>query len=690
MSQSLQSYRNIGIMAHIDAGKTTTSERILYYTGKSHKLGEVHEGTATMDWMVQEQERGITITSAATTTFWKNHRINIIDTPGHVDFTIEVERSLRVLDGAVAVFDAANGVEPQSETVWRQAEKYHVPRIAFLNKMDKVGADVQMCIQSMRDKLAANPVLVQLPVGVESGFRGIVDLVTRKCFLWKSDDKDAEIEVSGVPAAMHDDVELQRTEMIEQLADLDDVIAEAVLADREVPETDLLRVLRSGCVSLAIVPVFLGSSFKNKGVQLLLDAIVDLLPSPLDVPPLQGVDLRKDVVAGTRKPDDSDFFSAIVFKIMSDPFVGSLSYLRIYSGRVKVGDSVLAVTKDKRERVTKIFLMHANERQEVESAGAGEIVAVVGLKESITGETLADARHPIAYESMQFPDPVISLAIEPKSSAGMDKLQASLKRLEQEDPSLHVSLSQDTGQVLISGMGELHLQIIADRLAREFKVDANVGKPQVSYRESVSATATAKETFERPAQSKSMRASVTVSVAPNDRGTEIAVDMVQRDEVPRHFRDAILESVRSSLGSGPLCGYPLVNLKIAVTDYSYEPDLVDEVVYKVAASQALRAALGKATPVMMEPFMKVEVHVPGESSGTIVSDVSGRRGRVLGLDTRGHIQIVTAEMPLSQLFGYETDIRSLSQGRASSTMQFSHFETLPKAAQDRILGLGSL
>lgn len=690
MSQSLQSYRNIGIMAHIDAGKTTTSERILYYTGKSHKLGEVHEGTATMDWMVQEQERGITITSAATTTFWKDHRINIIDTPGHVDFTIEVERSLRVLDGAVAVFDAANGVEPQSETVWRQAEKYHVPRIAFLNKMDKVGADVEMCIQSMREKLGASPVLIQLPVGVESDFRGIVDLVSRKCFVWKGDDKDASIEVTAVPAAMHDDVELQRTEMIEQLADLDDTIAEAVLADREVPEQDLLRVLRSGCVSLAIVPVLLGSSFKNKGVQLLLDAVVNLLPSPLDVPPLQGVDLRKDVGAGTRKPDDSDHFSAIVFKIMSDPFVGSLSYLRIYSGRVKVGDSVLAVTKDKRERVTKIFLMHANERQEVESAGAGEIVAVVGLKESITGETLADPRHPIAYESMQFPDPVISLAIEPKSSAGMDKLQQSLKRLEQEDPSLHVSLSQETGQVLISGMGELHLQIIADRLAREFKVDANVGKPQVSYRESVAAAASARETFERPAQNKNMRASVSVSVAPNDRGTEIAVDMTQRDEVPRNFRDAILESIRSSVGSGPLCGYPLVNLKIAVTDYSYEPDLVDEVVYKVAASQALRAALSKATPVMMEPFMKVEVHVPGESSGAIVSDVSGRRGRVLGLDSRGHIQIVTAEMPLSELFGYETDIRSLSQGRASSTMQFSHFETLPKTVQDRILGLGAL
>ena len=689
MSSPIIKYRNIGIMAHIDAGKTTTSERILYYTGKSHKLGEVHEGTATMDWMVQEQERGITITAAATTTFWKDHRVNIIDTPGHVDFTIEVERSLRVLDGAVAVFDAANGVEPQSETVWRQAEKYHVPRIAFLNKMDKVGADVEMCLTSMREKLAAKPVLTQLPVGVEAQFRGIVDLASRNCYLWPSDDKDAVIACGPVPEDMKDDVELQRAELVEQLADVDDAIAEAVLADTDVSEQEIRRVLRKGCVSLAIVPVLLGSSFKNKGVQLLLDAVVDFLPSPLDVPSPQGVELRKDVPAGQRRPEDAESFSAIVFKIMSDPFVGSLSYARIYSGRLKVGESVLAVTRDKRERVTKIFLMHANDRQEIESAGAGEIVALVGLKESITGETLADPKHPIAYESMKFPDPVISLAIEPKSAAGMEKLQQSLKRLEQEDPSLRVSLSEDTGQVLIAGMGELHLQIIADRLAREFKVDANVGKPQVSYRESVLKEASARETFERPASHKTLRATVEIAVEPANRGNEIEVDLVERPEVPKVFREAIRESVRASLGSGPLCGYPLVNLKIRVLDYSFEPEFADEVCYKVAASQALRQALSRAEPVMMEPYMKVEVHVPPESSGTIVSDVSGRRGRVLGLDARGHIQIVGAEMPLSELFGYETDIRSLSQGRASSSMHFSHFESLPRAVQDRILGVGN-
>jgi elongation factor G len=687
MSPPLVKYRNIGIMAHIDAGKTTTTERILYYTGKSHKLGEVHEGTATMDWMVQEQERGITITSAATTTLWQDHRINIIDTPGHVDFTIEVERSLRVLDGAIAVFDAANGVEPQSETVWRQAEKYHVPRIAFLNKMDKVGADVDMCLQSMRDKLATKPVLIQLPVGAESAFHGVVDLVTRKCYLWSGDDKDAVITSGEPPQDMLDDVELHRAELIEHLADVDDAIAEALLSDAEVTPEEMLRVLRKGCISLAIVPVLLGSSFKNKGVQLLLDAVVHFLPSPLDVPPLQGVQLRKDVPAGTRAPDDGEPLSAIVFKIMSDPFVGSLSYARIYSGRLKVGDSVLAVTRDKRERVTKILLMHANERQEIESAGAGEIVALVGLKESTTGETLADPKHPIAYESMTFPDPVISLAIEPKSAAGMDKLQQSLKRLEQEDPSLRVSLSEETGQVLIAGMGELHLQIIADRLAREFKVDANVGKPQVSYRESIHRSGAARETFERPAQHKTLRATVAVAVEPADRGTQSVVEVVEVKDVPKNFREAILESIRSSLGSGPLCGYPLVNLKVRVTDYSYEPEFADEVCYKVAASQALRVALSQAEPVMMEPYMHVEVHVPPESSGTIVSDVSGRRGRVLGLDVRGHMQIVSAEMPLSELFGYETDIRSLSQGRASSSMQFSHFEAVPKAVQDRILGI---
>lgn len=687
MALSLDKFRNIGIMAHIDAGKTTTTERILYYTGKSHKLGEVHEGTATMDWMVQEQERGITITSAATTTTWMDHRINIIDTPGHVDFTIEVERSLRVLDGAVAVFDAANGVEPQSETVWRQADKYAVPRIAFLNKMDKVGADAQASVDSIREKLAANAVLIQMPIGLESDFRGVVDLISMEALVWDADDKDAGFERREIPPELREDAELLRMELVEKAADVDDAIAEAVLADQPVGREALWNALRKGVIALKIVPVLLGSSFKNKGVQPLLDAVVHLLPSPMDIPAFKGVALRKDCPAGERHSRDDEPFSGIVFKIMTDPFVGSLSYLRVYSGRLKVGDSVLAVTRNKKERVTKILMMHANERQEVESVGAGEIVALVGLKESITGETLADPRHPIAYESMKFPEPVISLAIEPKSAAGMDKLQTSLKRLEQEDPSLKVSLSDDTGQVLISGMGELHLQIIADRLQREFKVDANVGKPQVSYRESIKVVSEATESFERAAQSKTFRATVSVRVEPVEKENGVVVDVPEKRDVPENVRKALADALKGAGGSGPLCGYPLVGLRITVTAHSFDQETSDEVVQQIAANQALRRALEAAGPVMMEPYMKVEVLVPNEFSGTIVSDVNSRRGHMTGLDSRHHLQVVHAVMPLSELFGYETDIRSLSQGRASSSMQFSHYETLPKNLQDRILGL---
>lgn len=687
MSTPLERYRNIGIMAHIDAGKTTTTERILYYTGRSHKLGEVHEGTAVMDWMVQEQERGITITSAATTTFWKDHQINIIDTPGHVDFTIEVERSLRVLDGAVAVFDAANGVEPQSETVWRQADQYRVPRLAFLNKMDKVGADAEAAVLSMKEKLKANAVLVQLPVGVESGFKGIIDLVEMRYYEWASDDKDAEIRNLDVPAESLEDAQLMRADLVEHLADIDDEVAEAVLSDQEVPSEKVWEVLRHGVLSLKIVPVFVGTAFKNKGVQLLLDGITRLLPSPLDLPPFQGVELRKGVPAGERHSSVDEPFSGVVFKIMSDPFVGSLAYLRVYSGQLKVGDAVLAVTKNKKERVAKILQMHANERHEVSNLHAGDIAALVGLKDVVTGETLCDPKKPIAYESMRFPAPVISLAIEPKSAAGMDKLQASLARLEQEDPSLKASLSEETGQVLISGMGELHLQIIADRLQREFKVDANVGKPQVSYRESIQKSAAASESLERTVHSKVLRARVSLEVEPADRMTEVEVSLQRKREVPLEYQVAIEEALKGAVGSGPLCGYPLVNMRIQVTDYSYDPETADVVVYQMAANQALRQAIEKASPVMMEPFMQVEVVVPSEFSGTIVSDVNTRRGQMQGLDAKGHLQHVHAVMPLSELFGYETDIRSMSQGRASSTMRFSHFEVLPKTIQDRILGL---
>lgn len=683
----LRKYRNIGIMAHIDAGKTTTSERILYYTGRSHKLGEVHEGTATMDWMVQEQERGITITSAATTTFWKDHRINLIDTPGHVDFTVEVERSLRVLDGAVAVFDAANGVEPQSETVWRQADRYKVPRVAFLNKMDKVGADPEMCIQSMKEKLNANVAFAQIAIGVESNFTGVVDLISLQAYVWRSDDKDTQPVIQEIPSDIKDDALLYRQVLIENLADFDDELAEAVLADAKVTAEQIKNALRKAVIDLKIVPIFMGSSFRNKGIQPLLDAVIDYLPSPLDLPPVEGVEIEGVVKSGKRLSQEDEAFSGIVFKIMTDPFVGALFFMRIYSGSIKNGDAVLNTLKNKKERVTKILRMHANDREELQVASAGEIVAVVGLKFATTGDTLCDMNAPIAYESMKFPDPVISLAIEPKSSGDLDKLQQSLNKLAQEDPSLKVSTSEETGQVLISGMGELHLQIIADRLLREFKVNANVGNPQVSYRECISISAKASDSFSRTISNKTFSAKVSLEIEPNNEKTNVEIEVPAKSMVPANIVGAIKEALLGSVGSGTLCGYPLVNLKVKVTDYSFDSQAIDDVVYKVAASNALRTALSAAKPVMMEPIMKVEVVVPPDYSGTIVSDINSRRGHVAGLDSRGHLQVVHANIPLSCLFGYETDIRSLSQGRASSSMHFSHYEVLPKNLQDKILGV---
>lgn len=684
----LSQFRNIGIMAHIDAGKTTTTERILYYTGKSHKLGEVHEGTATMDWMVQEQERGITITSAATTTFWKDHRINIIDTPGHVDFTIEVERSLRVLDGAVAVFDAANGVEPQSETVWRQADKYHVPRMAFLNKMDKVGADHEMCLQSMKDKLQTNPVFAQLPMGLESQFCGVIDLVEMKAYRWESDDKDAVPVTIEIPNALLDDAQIYRQELIENLADFSDELAEIVLSDGNPTPAQIKKALRHAVIQMKVVPVFMGTSFRNKGVQPLLDAIVDYLPSPLDIPPAQGVEVEGVVKQAQRHASTQEPFSGIVFKIMTDPFVGALFFMRIYSGSVKVGDSVLNTLKNKKERIIKILRMHANDREELQSAHAGEIVAISGLKFAITGDTLCDPSAPIAYESMKFPDPVVSLAIEPKSSADLDKLQQSLNRLSQEDPSLKVSTNEDTGQMIIAGMGELHLQIIVDRLLREFKVDANIGKPQVSYRECIASEATATDEFSRTVQNKNFSAKVTVRVEPNKDVIKPEVVVTAKPNTPTNIIHALKESLENSASSGVLCGYPLVNLKVTAVDYSSDDmQSMDEIAYKAAASSALSKALQKASPIMMEPIMKVEVFVPAEFSGTIVADINSRRGNILGLDTSKHLHVVQAQIPLSSLFGYETDIRSLSQGRANSSMQFSHYEVLPKNLQDKILGV---
>jgi elongation factor G len=686
MEKGLTNLRNIGIMAHIDAGKTTTSERILYFTGKNHKLGEVHDGTATMDWMVQEQERGITITSAATSVFWKDHQINLIDTPGHVDFTIEVERSLRVLDGAVAVFDGANGVEPQSETVWRQADRYQVPRIVFLNKMDKVGADVHACLESIEQKLGAKASLAQLPWGSEQGFKGVLDLVAQKAYRWKSDFKDTPMEILDIPDEFKDDVAFYRQDLIEKAADCLDELAECVLEDAVVSEDLLKKAIRAGVIALKFVPVFVGSAFKNKGIQPLLDAVVDYLPSPLDLPKAQGVEVEGLVGASHRLASPSEPFSGIVFKIMSDAYVGSLSYLRVYSGVVKAGETCLNVLKGKRERIIKILQMHANERVEVERAQAGDIVACVGLKFTGTGDTLSDPGHPIAFESMRFPEPVVSLAIEPKSSGDLDKLQASLMRLTQEDPSLRVSISGETGQVLISGMGELHLQIIADRLLREFKVEANVGKPQVSYRESIQSLKSAQESFSRTVSGKTFQAQVSLTVEPNSTGMEVEVVLPSKPQVPNAIQMGIKEAVLGALGSGPLCGFPMVYARVKVTDYSYDTQNNDEISFKVASANAVRAALQGAQPVLLEPFMKVEVVVPQEFSGSIVSDVNARQGQVLGVDMRGHLQVVLAQMPLSELFGYETDIRSVSQGRASSTMQFSHYEPLTKAKQDKILG----
>ena len=678
----LHRVRNIGIMAHIDAGKTTTSERILYYTGKSHKLGEVHEGTTVLDWMVQERERGITITSAATTFSWGGCTMNLIDTPGHVDFTAEVERSLRVLDGAVAVFDAANGVEPQSETVWRQADRYRVPRIVFLNKMDKVGASLEYCLESMETRLGVKATVLQLPLGTEGSFCGVIDILRLQSWTWETDDRDTPPKVGEVPEDMRTEALLYRQELLETLADYDDTLAQALLDDAPVSNEALLGALRKGVIALRVTPVFLGSSFKNKGIQPLLDAVVDFLPSPLDVPPPTGLNSGEIRAVSPEAP-----VSALVFKLMTDPFVGTLHFVRVYSGTLRAGASLLNVPKGKKERPSKILRMHANDREEIQSAGPGEIVAVVGLKWSTTGDTLADPEHPIVYESMVFPAPVVSISLEPKVSGDLDRLQAALARLVQEDPSLHMGVSSETGQLVLSGMGELHLQIIADRLTREFKVEANVGKPQVAYRESLRSRASASSTFSRIHQGKTFQATVHLEVAPAG-GTAATVELPPAPQgVPPGIPSGIREALQGATGSGPLCGYALVGARVRVLSYSQEPGAWDEVVYKVAATAALREALGKAGPLLMEPIMAVEVLVPPEFSGNIVSDVKSRRGQITSLETRGHLQVVHADIPLSELFGYETAIRSSSQGRASSSMVFSAYGAVPPALQDKILGL---
>ncbi len=681
----LEQTRNIGIMAHIDAGKTTTTERILYYTGVNYKIGEVHDGAATMDWMQQEQERGITITSAATTCEWKGHRINIIDTPGHVDFTIEVERSLRVLDGAVAVFCGVSGVEPQSETVWRQADKYRVPRVAFVNKMDRMGANFENAVDMIRDRLGANPLPLQLPIGAEEGFEGVVDVLRGRALYWDSEDLGAETREADVPAELVDATAVAREQVVEAAADFDDELMARYLDGEEIGEDELRKALRRGTLDLGLVPVLCGSAFKNKGVQPLLDAVNDYLPSPLDVPPVEGT-RPKDGETVTRKADDNEPFAALAFKIMTDKHAGSLTYLRVYSGHVKTGEQVLNVNKGKKQRIGKLLQMHANKRQEIDEVFAGDIVAAVGLKDITTGESLAAIKQPILLESLDFPDPVISIAIEPKTTADMDKLSSSLERLEMEDPSFKVSTDADTGQTIISGMGELHLEIITDRLLREFNVDANVGRPQVAYKEAITKTVRAEGRYEKQAGTTSEFAVVELELAPGDRGEGFVFEdaskgsPIPRDAVP-HIRQACLESTES----GMLGGFPVADVKVKLLGGEFRDEESTEQAYMVAASMGMAQGLRDADPVLLEPVMKVEVVTPDEYHGAVQGDLSSRRGQITGIGLRGPAQVIDAEVPLSEMFGYVSAVRSMTQGRASYTMQFSHYAQAPESVSSKVV-----
>ncbi len=681
----LERIRNIGIMAHIDAGKTTTTERILYYTGVTYKIGEVHEGTAVMDWMPQEQERGITITAAATTCFWRDHRINIIDTPGHVDFTIEVERSLRVLDGAIAVFDAVNGVEPQSETVWRQANKYGVPRIAFMNKMDRVGADFYMSVQSMIDKLGANPVPVQIPYGSEDAFKGPIDLIKMKVYLFDSDTLGAKFEEADIPLEYLDKAQEYREKLIEALADIDENIMEKYLSGEPITQEEIKRALRVGTIQMKITPVLCGSAFKNKGVQMLLDAIVDYLPSPLDIPPVKGIDPRtqEEII---RKASDDEPFSALAFKIMTDPFVGHLTYVRVYSGVLSAGSYVYNVNKNSKERVGRLLRMHANQREEIKELRAGDIGAIVGLKNTLTGDTLCDEDAPIILESIEFPEPVISVAIEPKTKADQEKLSLALQKLAQEDPSFRVSFNEETGQTIISGMGELHLEIIVDRLMREFKVGANVGRPQVAYRETIRSSSKAEGKFIRQTGGRGQYGHVFLEVEPLGKGKGFEfVNKIVGGVIPKEYIPAVEKGVREALDTGVLAGYPVVDVRVTLYDGSYHEVDSSEIAFKIAASMALKEALKKASPVLLEPIMNVEVITPEEYMGDVIGDLNSRRGKIQAMEKRGNTQVIRALVPLAEMFGYATDLRSMTQGRGNYTMQFERYEEVPKNISEEII-----
>jgi elongation factor G len=677
--------RNIGIMAHIDAGKTTTTERILYYTGVTYKIGEVHDGTAVMDWMVQEQERGITITSAATTCFWKDHGINIIDTPGHVDFTIEVERSLRVLDGAVAAFDAVAGVEPQSETVWRQANKYQVPRIAFMNKMDRVGADFFMSVKSMVDRLGANPIPIQIPIGAEDKFRGSVDLVRMTGIYYDDETLGARYVEDAIPDDLMSQAREYREKMIEALSDIDEGIMEKFLGGEDVTEQEIKAALRKGTVSLKLTPVICGSAFKNKGVQLLLDAIVDYLPSPLDVPPVVGIN-PQDGSQVVRKASDADPFSALAFKVMTDPFVGQLTFIRVYSGVLSSGSYVYNSTKDVKERVGRLLRMHANKREEIKGVAAGDIAAAVGLKSTLTGDTLCDEKTSVILESIEFPEPVISVAIEPKTKADQERLSQSLAKLAQEDPSFRVSFNEETGQTIISGMGELHLEIIVDRLVREFKVGANVGKPQVAYRETIKTASKAEGKFVRQSGGRGQYGHVYINLEPLEpgKGFEFA-NKVVGGTIPREYIPAVEKGIKEAMDSGVLAGYPVVDVKATLYDGSYHEVDSSEMAFKIAGSMAFKDGVKKAKPVLLEPVMSVEVVTPDEYMGDVMGDLNSRRGKIQSMEKRGNAQIIRAEVPLSEMFGYATDLRSKTQGRATYTMQFSRYEDVPKGIADSII-----
>jgi elongation factor G len=680
---ALDRYRNIGIMAHIDAGKTTTTERVLFYTGRIHKMGEVHEGAATMDWMVQEQERGITITSAATAAEWRGHRINIIDTPGHVDFTVEVERSLRVLDGAVAVFDAVAGVEPQSETVWRQADRYRVPRICFINKMDRTGADFYAAVRSIRERLGANPVPVQLPIGSEDGFRGMVDLINLVSITYL-DDLGTSSETGEIPAEMRDEVQTWRHTLLEAVAETDDELLTRYLEGHELSADDIRRGLRLGTLRTQLVPVLCGSALKNRGVQPMLDAVVDFLPSPLDVPPVEGHVPGSDKL-GRRTPSDDEPFSALAFKIANDPFVGNLTFFRVYSGRLRSGSYVLNATRDQRERVGRILQMHANHREEIEEVRTGDIAAAIGLKSTTTGDTLSDVDSPVVLEAMVFPEPVISVAVEPKTKVDQDKMALALQRLAAEDPTFRVRTDEETGQTVISGMGELHLEIIVDRMLREFKVDANVGRPQVAYRETITVPAHGTGRFVRQTGGHGQYGHVELDLAPNEPGKGFEfTSKVVGGTVPREYWKAVERGISDSLGSGVVAGFPVVDVRVSLVDGSYHEVDSSEQAFQIAGSMGFKDGMRKAKPALLEPIMKVDVSMAEEYMGDVMGNLSGRRGHILGMEGRGTSQIVHALVPLASMFGYATELRSMTQGRASYSMEFDHYQALPQNMADEI------